>query len=247
MHDSDLAPVANPFGDGIPFVFVSACETGAYAKQSSLAELFLAKGTGAYLGAIRYGLCESRQCEFADLVVDKWNRGNSFARALRDARQLIGPVPYTMPRYWNAIYQLFGDAKFGNLPGYLPTAANPHTHLAGTLTGEVQFSVPAYQLTHTTEGDHITIPGCLAHIVPDKPTPPACQLTLEYAPGVQVQDVTLLDRSDAELLTGLDVPITTLVIPGGANSSSPSSSASPGRWPDKDYNGLSRRARSRLR
>lgn len=236
LDNNDLNNASDPFGDTIPFVFASSCETATYADGSSLAEFFLWKGTGAYLGAIKHGLCPNGDCPISDLFADKWNPGISFARALRDTKYLLSWD--VIDRWWNAIYQVFGDAKFGTVAGYLPSTSNDLAYSVLTPSDIVEISVPDYEITLTDYGHRVTIPDGISYSETGKPTLPAFQVIYEFPAGTQVQEVELLDRSEPELISGLNIPPTTFVIPGIVESPNHSADSSADWWPEKDFEWL---------
>ena len=140
------------YGSTNPFVYASSCLTGRYAGVTSLAEAFLWRGAGVYLGATESGRC----CSHADVTrafFREWDAGESIAEAVKQVKQSLGRDAYD--RFWAAIYHVYGDAKYGSEgPPALQTAKETFQP-----TTSINISIPSYTVNHTEDEDIVQIPG----------------------------------------------------------------------------------------
>ncbi|MCJ7702867.1 MAG: Ig-like domain-containing protein, partial [Anaerolineales bacterium] len=230
----DVYQQNDPFGASVPFVFASSCSTAEYPNGVSFGEDFLNKEAGAYLGAIKHGLCSGHTCPNADLFFSKWNTNISFAQALKDTKNALGNGLFD--RFWNGIYLLFGDAKFGivsTAPDLSPATIHPTNVTQGV---PVEIFIPTYEITQTVDGfDFVTIPGGGLTLEPGQPQVPSFQVALDFPAGTQVQDVLLLERAFSETIPGLNLPPATIAIPGGDFLTAPAADLVDEWIPSKDY------------
>lgn len=216
INVGDIHNQAKPFGNTNPFVFVSACQTAPYPKGTSLAEAFLNRYATAYLGAINIGACYTNHiCPHANTFFSKWNQNIAFSQALRDTKNAIGSSFFD--RYWAGIYNLFGDAKFGDADT-VPSSASlllpdpdPPPFAA---SGVVAVEIPDFEITHENGEDLVQIPGGQLPMQPGAPAVPSYVVSYQYPAGTQVQDVVLIHRSEPEIVPGLKIFTTTLALAG---------------------------------
>jgi hypothetical protein len=85
--------------------------------------------------------------------------------------------------------------------------------------------------------DHVHIPGGGKTLEPDQPQVPLYTVAVDYAPGYQVQDVTLTQRSAPSTTTGLNLPLVSgdRAGDGPYAAGSTAEPASPGWYPQEDY------------
>ncbi len=229
-----FANQANPFANTNPFVFASSCSTAEYASSFSFGESVLFQQAGAYMGAIRFGLCYSGQtCPNADKFFANWNTSKSFARALRDTKASLSDDLHD--RYWTGIYHVFGDAKFGivnstlaETSAYLHHPTGPSAPLA-----TVDVHVPNLDIEEQDGIHRVTIPGEETTYEEGKPQVPTYMAFFDYPAGVQVQTVNLIHRADPQHLVGLNIPLAEYAFPGfGAKSLQADTAPNPEWWPE---------------
>ncbi|MDF1553739.1 MAG: hypothetical protein P1P84_11785, partial [Deferrisomatales bacterium] len=107
---------------------------------------------------------------------------------------------------WGGIYHLFGDPKFGTVnSGSAPVAAAAAAPRASL--GVVDVVVPDYAIVDDAGYLHADIPGGDALVVTGMPIVPVYRVRYDLAPGVQVQDVVLLSRTDEVVDAGPVLPV----------------------------------------
>ena len=106
-------------------------------------------------------------------------------------------------------YNFYGDPKLGASAPPVGGLALQAAPLAPVTSLHVQ--VPAYVVSTTVDGfDQVTIPGGRTLQDQGQPSVPYWAVTVDYAPGVRVQDVTLTARSGRSTPTGLVLPTTVM-------------------------------------
>ena len=205
----DRTTIANqtkPFGGVNPFVFASSCKTGDYTGGSRFAEAFLSQGAGAYLGAVIEGACfQGKACPNADTFFKKWDINEPLGLALKQTKR--GLYLNKVNRIWSGIYHLFGDPKYGALPAETTAATDVDEPMAATAAASVEIDVPAYQISLIDGEDYVDILGGNSFYVTGMPVVPFYQVVYDYPKGFQIQDVRLVEQSEAITETDLNLPI----------------------------------------
>ncbi|RMG91865.1 MAG: hypothetical protein D6708_07070, partial [Candidatus Dadabacteria bacterium] len=192
---SAFPPRTDPFGPANPFVFASSCETGKYTNGYSLAEAFLGKGAAGYLGATILGACNPNGvCPNSDRFFGWWGASTPVGLALKLTKQTLGAS--LVDRVWGGIYHLFGDPKFGAVEAGAAARAPGAGETGAPLPedGIAEVTVPGYAVGDDEGYVHATIPGGGELWRTGMPVVPFYSVRYDLAPGVRVQDVTLVDR-----------------------------------------------------
>ncbi len=210
-------------GGYAPFVFNPACLTGHYEGNNdiSLAEKMLQWGAAVYIGATQVTPLQL-SLNYSDWFYNHdWNPengeaiGRAFAQLERDKYHAPGLFGwYDWARFWVVEHNLYGDPKFGDSA---PTvAASARSWPMGDPTTSLQVQVPAYVVTATHDGfDAVEIPGGKILSEGGLPQVPYWIVTVDYAPGYRVQDVTLAARNGRVFTTGLTLPVTEMIPSSG--------------------------------
>ncbi len=238
----DLLSVADPLGPARPFVYASSCTTGQYHGQDiSLAEGFLMRGAGAYLGSTNISYCCTNRWVAQDFY-QRWTHGKSLGSVLRELKRSLGDYNWRHPKYgyyediWTAQYQLYGDPKYGRgafslvesqPEGQFTASTEPPTTL--------HVHVPEYTVTTEEEEDIVLIPGSFAALMPGKPIVPVYDIYVDYPQGYRVQDLRLVDRSDPLITTGLNIPDFQPVPSTSDDVVVSATPSGPGWWPELAY------------
>lgn len=230
----DIQAQQAPFGTHSPFVFASSCGTGDYPAGFGFAESMLVRRAAAYMGAIEIGACnKDYTCPHADTFFSNWSTNESFALALKQTKQQLGTS--FVDRWWNAIYHVFGDAKFGSLSGVAATAKATST-APETPPDSVAIDVPAHEIVEAGGADAVEIPGGQPLLVDGKPLVPVYRAFYTYSGAHPAQDVRLVYRSEPIEVDGLDMPTTTFALPAadavGGGAANPHE---PAWWPDEAF------------
>jgi len=108
------------FGSTAPVVFASACETGDYEAgwnpDEGIAEAFLQRGAGAYIGAtvvVNGGSADEIQRQFC---LNEWTPGRSVGEALLSVKRNLMDIETPEGPSWTNhayLWNLYGDPKFG--------------------------------------------------------------------------------------------------------------------------------------
>lgn len=233
----DVHSQALPFGNANPLVFASSCSTASYPSGTSLAEAFLNRRAGAYLGAINVGACyKNHVCPHADTFFSQWKNTKPISQALRDTKNKIGSGFHD--RYWAGIYNLFGDAKFGGSETSGVTQAQTRSAQEAPRNGPigpVLVEIPAVEINSTAAYDSARIPGGQLTMEVGQPAVPFYPLVFEYPSGTQIQDVSMTWRSDPEIYPGLNLLTTTLALAGEVQLLPGSTVLETATWPEIDY------------
>ena len=242
----DIAGQLDPFGDANPFVYGSSCLTGRYSDGLSLAEAFLLRGAGVYIGATEVSYCCTNK-SVAKKFYDRWDPGESIGHALKQTKVDIGAYdPGRLDRgymedMWTAEYHLFGDPKYGEWAPPRQDRLTVHASQALTvtpgLTASLPVVIPAYEITTTLEGEtFVDIPGGFTVMEAGKPLVPLYDVNVEYPKGTSVQDVVMTNRSGLTTTTGLSITNFMPAVSGcGCARGCAAAMASPGWWPERDF------------
>jgi parallel beta-helix repeat protein len=225
-----------PFGTTNPFVFASSCKTGRYPVTTSLAEAFLQQGAGVYLGATESGRCCAHSFTSA-IFFELWDTGESVGLAVRKTKGVVGHMD-AYQKFWCAIYQVYGDPKFG-WQGPMTATSGPSAALMPVQEAPpaiIEVTIPDYTVTSANGSDTVTIPGGSVLFEPGFPLVPFYQVFYEYPKGYQIQDVVLTNRSGVVTATNLNLSTAVIGIPGCCNALfEQQSGENPDLWPLKTF------------
>ncbi len=194
-----------------PFVFSVACLTGDYeaANDYNLAESLFDQGVSTFIGSTQVSPIDTNDEMSVSFYKDRWNwmGGEPLARALAQTERAFYTdwSYYDWYRFWTFEYNFYGDPKFG-ASGLAPGARSvAEATAAPTTTLHVQ--VPDYVVTTTVDGlDQVEIPGGRTFFEEGMHEIPYWTISVDYAPGYRVQDVTLDLRGGYAFTTGLELP-----------------------------------------
>ena len=198
------------FGSTKPFVFGCACLSGNYSGVS-LAEAFLQDGAGVYIGATEASnrLWNNKAClRFYTKWTDSTTR--SIGKALRDTKRDITSLevdPYE-GAHWGAMYNLYGDPKYGGASAVSSELSSTETTSAEP-PSTISVDVPDFEVATIDGLDYVDIPEGTMFFEVGKPLVPIYNVETEIAEGYRVQDVQLTSRSGLVSGTGLNLPLAT--------------------------------------
>ena len=191
------------FGGSNPFVFAAACSTGYYGANTryTINEAFLNSGAALYLGATSGSYTSSDRAIMKYLYSNLVNTTKSVGRLFGETeRAILDNGGYL---YGAREYNLYGDPKLGAQPATSSlddlTRADPQSPPPTTR----RIVVPDYVVTHFGDRDLVEIPGGLTTQTRGEPELPIYAEQIEIPMGFQVQDVTLVARSEPQATTGL--------------------------------------------
>ena len=228
---------ANPFGSTNPFIFASSCLAGTYynfhkpeEELFGIAEAFLSKGAGAYLGATESGGWDSQSKRF----FEKWDKGEPVGLGVKQTKRSLGDGD--LDRIWSAVYHLYGDPKYGWFITLLPGSGDSASSSQGQPVSSSVVLIPGYEVTRVEGMDYVEIPGGDILFEVGKPLVPYYRVFYEYPAGYQIQDVVLTGVSQPTTATGLNIPSPAAVLLAGSEPSLTISNASITGWyPDKMF------------
>jgi len=209
------------FVDTKPFAFACCCWAGLYYKSVNLspaeypfkgiAEHFLEKGVGIYIGACQTSpRCTNNLC--ADNIYRNWlSKYNTIGKTFKQLKRSIAPAGTFWSAYrrhlWISEYHLFGDPKYGVAKTKSFMKEEPARADLTPPPPEIEILVPDYETIRIGENDHVSIPGGSLVIEHGKPIVPFYKRLIDCPSGCRVQDVFLIHRSDPFTSSGLCLPI----------------------------------------
>jgi hypothetical protein len=236
----DVAAVlaqGKPFGSINPFIFASSCLAGTYydfhnpqGKLFGIAEAFLIKGAGGYLGATDSGGWESQAKRF----FEKWDKGEPVGQAVKQTKRSLGDGD--LDRIWAAIYHLYGDPKYGAFLTLLPDSGDSTPPSQGQPVSSAAVLIPGYRVNEVEGADYVEIPGGDVLFEVGKPMIPFYRVFYDYPAGYQIQDVVLAGVSQPTTAIGLEIPSPAAIPLAGSEITLTASSASGTAWyPEKMF------------
>jgi hypothetical protein len=234
INNNNLNQQPDPLGDTNPVVYSSACDAGDYINRTGFSEIWLQKGAGNYLGAMMPGACGPDWCSNSTDVFRKWDAGEPFGLAFKQARQALD-MGDILDRVFNGIYNLFGDPKYG-AEGPPTSSQTSRASIAlpqGSTTIEV--SIPDFFVTHGEYGDQVTIPGGFISFTPGRPEVPAYRISVPYPSQTQIQDVILVEKSDLTSGEGLQLGGGQISFNGERQAQASLPSFDIEEWPEVDF------------
>ncbi|MBN1642203.1 MAG: fibronectin type III domain-containing protein [Anaerolineae bacterium] len=201
-----------PLGSTNPVVLGSSCLTGNYedGDDYGIPEAFLDSGAGVYIGATENSSSGPTEASLR-WFFDRWGYGEEVGKAWADMeRAKWGNTEYGTG--WDRLvheYNVYGDPKYKavTLTGQVGAAAAP---LAEVPPPSIKVEVPMYEVTSLGEDiDQVTIPDGETYVQVGKAQVPFWVHTIEITAGYQIQGVVLVGRTDAAIVAGLQLPVTT--------------------------------------
>jgi hypothetical protein len=201
---SERFPLGLDFGNQKPVVYALACLTGNYAQSDSIAEEFIDGGAAVYIGATERSSTENVDAD--ERLFELWDTSEHIGHAFLELeREKWHHSDWW--QYWIWEYNLYGDPKYGAIPPAAALAA-PTPAPAGTPTTTLQVTIPDYVVSTTPAGlDYVELPGGHLLLEDGQYRLPYWAVSIDYAPGHEVQDVILTDRSALTTATGLNLPL----------------------------------------
>ena len=203
LHTGPIFSEPPFFGTTNPAVFLSSCLTGRFTGATSLPEAFLYRNAGVFVGAteVSYGW----QADIFVNLFDRWNSGESVAAAMKELKQRAGSDP--PDRYFSAIYQVYGDAKFGSAGPAGATAAPLNDSGAQPQASDtVYITVPDYVVIETDGTHEVEIPGGQQWCSPGQPAVPLYRAFFDFPAQHVIQDVQLSSRTGLQTDQGVNIP-----------------------------------------
>ncbi|MBW6466584.1 MAG: DNRLRE domain-containing protein [Brevefilum sp.] len=222
------------FGGTNPVVLSFACLTGSYEDHVSNApwnkgggdynfsEAFHDQGAAVFVGSTEVSEV-SKNRAYAKMFFNKfWKSDRSVGFALTGVKRFYAAcssiTDKIMPfdNLWIHEYNLYGDPKYGIVPGGTHSApssfqqeANVQGLTASGALSAVDIVIPDYEVTPVGEFHEVDIPGGDLILEPGSYRIPFYMHTIIYPPGYEVQQVHLADRSGLLEVSnsGLNLPI----------------------------------------
>ncbi|HUT19809.1 MAG TPA: C25 family cysteine peptidase, partial [Anaerolineae bacterium] len=235
--------------DTRPLVYAGACETGDYENITDygIAERFFDSGAAVYIGATE-GSPVSFSPPAARGFFSNWgaSRTAGWVQAVMEGVYIVTTHDHkftskgveitdeaqTWWRYMAAEYNLYGDPKFG---ATAPASSAAAQSAADQPLPALEVRVPHYEVQHADELDYVTIPGGMLLLVDGRPQVPYYATSVHYPLGYRVQDVVLVERSEPEMTSGLQLPITSLDLARTTRPAAVSSAVQEGAYPQAAY------------
>ncbi|MCC6956026.1 MAG: hypothetical protein IT316_04475 [Anaerolineales bacterium] len=205
VWESELSGLSHPFRNANPFVYGNSCKTADYTRGTSLAEAFLSKGAGLYLGSTETAYFPAAR-NAAKKFYSHWDPGEAVGPVVKYVKRNIGGAAHFYEDIWKAEYHLLGDPEYGFGAGVLsPAAAPPELRVQGPLE-LVDITIPDYTLTQIETGQHqAEIPGGFFVMRPGKPMAPTYSFRYKAPAGTVVQNVIMTGRGGLKTASGIDL------------------------------------------
>ncbi|MDF1512713.1 MAG: C25 family cysteine peptidase, partial [Anaerolineae bacterium] len=208
---------AMDFGSANPLVIGLACLTGAYEDHtantcsydggdSNIAEAFLDKGAGVYIGSTEVSPIGNNVQGGKEFFKTYWSAYETpIGKALTALKRAHATSSSQYWRFWVFEYNLYGDPKYGALPSPMAGASavcQPDVLPSPT----INITVPDYVVTTLDGIDYVEIPGGSLLMEAGMPEVPSYISMVDYPAGTQIQDVALTARNGLTTAFGLNVP-----------------------------------------
>ena len=237
-HDNPNPVFPIDFSQHNPVVLTSSCLTGNYQEggieDKNIAESFLASGASVYIGSSQVSFYPSAKA--AEKLMNDWASNETIGKAFTAVERYGWTIDGDWKFYaWE--YNFYGDPKFGAIGG----ATLDEGLKASESTAEaeppssLQVEIPAYVVTKVDSLDKVEIPGGHLWVEPGELQVPFYSTSVECPAGYRIQDVVLAGRSGLVTETGLNVPMTPLVITRSNFESVPYLGPQTTSFPDEDY------------
>ncbi len=203
-------------GNSTPVVMAASCLTGNYEAPSDdygIAEAFLNKGAGVYIGSTEISFSRANNAAFRRFS-EYWNEWESAGVVLNHVKRAIWDKDgwYESFSYWAFEQNLYGDPKHGMLEGvWTPPDSDGLRGVDSVeqVEGLTKFTVtvPEPRLTRVDDYVEVEIPGGLTLVEFGAYEVPLWTVSLEFRPGDRVQNVRLLSRDDPLALHNLNLAV----------------------------------------
>ena len=214
-------------GNTNPFVYASACLAGNFETHRTrgggdnlIVEAFMDSGAAAYLGATEVSPT-SQNSNVGKMFFDAWWSSKlSVGATLASVEHYLWKVPWfeSKYRFWVYEYNMYGDAKFGAIPGPLtaPGRAEAAAAIFPTIvltapTPILDVAVPDFEVNSVAGTDYVEIPGGLWWAEEGEPEVPIYPVSVEIPAGFKVQQVHLLSRGGLTETSGLNLSLCSMV------------------------------------
>ncbi len=192
------------------------------------------QGAGAYLGATKHGL--GTHAAISNRFFEKWG-SVSAGEAVKLTKQSLDSSKSS--KYWIGIYHLFGDPKYGWQMPATEASESLRTNDGGgelpEVTETIEIAVPTYEIITSEGEDQIIVPDGLTLCEHGKPEVPIYQATYFCPPGVEVQDVVMVERSTAIPVDNLNLPDVLVAIHDGQPEGPFDQPTTDYWWPQDDF------------
>jgi hypothetical protein len=216
-----------------PFALSLSCLAGCYENHRAkgggdynIAEAFFDRGVAVYIGATEV-TARSANNAAGRWFFKNWDPSESIGKVLAD----LESAPYASA-VWAAQYNIYGDPKFGAISSTLAIELAPPVLAAPA--GSFDVVVPDYEISHHNGTDYVSFPEGYLLLDEGEPEIPYHRVALDYPAGTRVQAVTLTDRSDLSVATGLNLPITSMA-PDCVQTERPLASTTDAWLPSEDF------------
>jgi hypothetical protein len=177
--------------------------------DEGIAEAFFDQGALAYIGSTHVS-SSSQNNPAGPAFFASWDEdetaGHAFTEYCRD-RAGTGNADW---EYWVTEYNYYGDPGFGALSSASSAEieAEPRAVPPTPPPTSLQVKIPAYQVTTVGDYDQVTIPQGELLLVEGMPVVPYYAAKLAIPAGYQIQGVQLVQRSEPQTASGLNLEVT---------------------------------------
>jgi len=203
-------------GDSTPVVMAASCLTGNYegsANDHGIAEAFLNKGAGVYIGSTEISYSSPNNAAFRRFS-ERWDEWESAGVVLNYVKRAIWGKDgwYEYFSYWAWEYNLYGDPKHGMLEGVWTPPLTREAQGVDSMeevNGQTKLgvTVPDPVFHRVDGGGHeVEIPGGLTLVEYGAYEVPIWTVSIPYRPGTRVTGVNLASRGEPVAYDELDLP-----------------------------------------
>ncbi len=229
------------FGNKFPIIYSNACLTGQIQSLANLADEFLRRSAAVFIGATEVSP-RSANNALGKKISNYHKTGSSIGSAFRGAKRSLSGDIHWYTTCWQdqvikreiLMYNIYGD-PFRGSSAVTPKAAIPVTNF-DTPEENLNVSLPMYVVNTGTDGiDYVAIPddengGFLDAV--KEPLVPTYRIIRTYEPGIRVNDIQMVSRTNESHQNGLTLPVSwwNQKVPMG-----PSDTPSPGVFPPDPF------------
>ncbi|MCA9436542.1 MAG: hypothetical protein KC978_12225, partial [Candidatus Omnitrophica bacterium] len=228
------------FGSKHPIIYSNACLTGHIQSENNLAEKFLAQNAAVFIGATEVSP-RSGNNALGKKIASIHKVGHSIGRAMRNGKRSLAGDLHWYSLCWsrltvsrqNLLYNIYGD-PFRGSSTFFPKDSIPKTTFDPPVE-TLNINIPFYQVNSDDGIDFVNIPDdeLGGHLdVVNEPLVPSYRVTANYEPGIRVNDIQLVSRSNQSNETGLTLPVSWW---NQKTSMGPNDVPSPGTFPSDAF------------